>query len=572
MIRCIKNLKIRLKLYILIGVALLGMLIISGMSFFLMGRMNDMTSDIATSWLPSVDVARELSATISNIRLNELGYLTAISDEAAEFSLQYIEKEKEDMDALLAEYGALIDEGERGFYDTAMNIWARYDKADENMIALAKQGRAAEARAILEGECVDLYNSLNSAFDDIIAYNTKGSDDAAAESASLYRTAVLTMAAVVIAIILVGVFFSFVIIRLIKTPISEIENAAIKMAEGNLDVEISYTSKDELGVLSAQVGRLIHKLQVIIEDENQFLAKMAEGDFTVDSTCEEAYTGGFYPLLVSFRGIADKLNDTMLQISQSSSQVASGADQVSNGAQALAQGATEQASSVQELAATIGEISNKVNQNADSAQQASKAAGSVSVKMDVSKEKMQQMTQAMEDISSCSSEIGKIMKIIEDIAFQTNILALNAAVEAARAGTAGKGFAVVADEVRNLANKSTEASENIAALIENSLQAIENGTQIANDTAQSLIQAVNDVNEMAGIIEQISEASSDQADSIAQLTVGIDQISNVVQTNSATAEESAAASEELSSQSQLMKSLVGRFKLNSGSLKTIPAR
>ena len=434
-------------------------------------------------------------------------------------------------------------------------------------MAFAKQGQTESARAILDGECETLFNSLNSAFGDIIDYNTKGSDDAAAESASLYRTATLTMAAVVIAIILVGVFFSFVIIRLIKIPISEIENAAIKMAEGDLDVKISYPSKDELGVLAAQVSRLIHKLQLIIEDENQFLAKMAEGDFTVNSTCEEAYTGGFYPLLVSFRGITDKLNDTMLQISQSSTQVAGGADQVSNGAQALAQGATEQASSVQELAATIDEIFNKVNQNADSARQASKAADCVSAKMNVSKEKMQQMTDAMGDISSCSSEIRKIMKLIEDIAFQTNILALNAAVEAARAGAAGKGFAVVSDEVRNLANKSTEASENIAALIENSLQAIENGTQIADDTAQSLIQAVNDVNEMAGIIEQISEVSSDQADSIAQLTVGIDQISNVVQTNSATAEESAAASEELSSQSQLMKSLVGRFQLKSGPSK-----
>ena len=567
MIHCIKNLKIRLKLYILIGVALLGMLIISGMSFFLMGRMNDMTSDIATSWLPSVDVARELSATISNIRLNELEYLTAGSADKEESSLQSLQDGIKTMDALLAEYGDMIDEEERNFYDNANILWTQYQTADEEMMAFAKQGRMENARGILDGESEALFNSLNSAFDDIITYNTEGSDDAAAESASLYRTAVLTMAAVVIAIILVGVFFSFVIIRLIKTPISEIENAAIKMAEGDLDVKISYTSKDELGVLAAQVGRLIHKLQMIIEDEDQFLAKMAEGDFTVDSTCEEAYTGGFYPLLVSFRGIADKLNDTMLQISQSSSQVASGADQVSNGAQALAQGATEQASSVQELAATIDEISNKVNQNADNARQASKAAGCVSVKMDVSKEKMQQMTQAMGDISSCSSEIGKIMKIIEDIAFQTNILALNAAVEAARAGTAGKGFAVVADEVRNLANKSTEASENISALIENSLRAVENGTQIVDDTAQSLIQAVNDVNEMTGIIEQISEASSDQADSIAQIIVGIDQISSVVQTNSATAEESAAASEELSSQSQLMKDLVGRFKLKNGSLR-----
>ena len=564
MIHYIQNLKIRLKLYILIGVALMGMLIISAMSFSLMGRMNEMTSDISTSWLPSINTARDLAATISNIRLNELGYLTAISDEVEASSLQYLEKEKEEMDTLLAAYGGLIDEEERGFYDNAMNLWTQYKKADEEMMALAGQGRPDEARAVLEGECVGIYNSLNNAFNDIIVYNTEGSDDATEESLFLYRAATLLMAAVILAVILVGVFFSVVVIRLIKTPISEIEGAAIRMAEGDLDVEISYTSKDELGVLAEQVRRLIRKLQVIIDDENKFLAKMAAGDFTVDSVCEEEYTGGFHPLLVSFRGIADKLNDTMLQINQSSAQVASGSEQVSSGAQALSQGATEQASSVEELAATINEISGKVKENADNARQANEKAGSISAEMNVSNEKMQQMIQAMRDISNCSSEIGKIIKTIEDIAFQTNILALNAAVEAARAGAAGKGFAVVADEVRNLASKSAEASKNTSVLIENSLKAVENGTRIADETARSLYQAVNGVDEMTAIIGQISEASSAQADSISQVTMGIDQISSVVQTNSATAQESAAASEELSSQSQMMKSLVDRFKLRGG--------
>ncbi len=565
MIKCLKNLKIRLKLYILIGIALLGMFIISGMSFYLMGEMNEMTNDISTSWLPSIDTARDLSATLSNIRLNELGYLTAISDDVEESSLQYLQSEKEDMNTLLATYGELIDEEEMDFYNNAMNLWTQYNEADEEILALAKEGRTEEARAILEGECVDLYNALNNAFNDIITYNKEGSEEATEESFTLYTTATYLMTAIIIAIILVGVFFSFVIVRLIKLPISEIENAAIKMVQGDLDVKISYTAKDELGVLAEQVRRLIHKLQAIMDDEKKFLAKMAEGDFTVDSICEEEYTGGFKPLLVSFRGIAEKLNDTMLKISRSSSQVAGEAEQVSNGAQALAQGATEQASSVQELAATINEISNKVNQNAENARQANATAGSVSTKMNVSNEKMQQMIQAMGDISNCSSEIGKIIKTIEDIAFQTNILALNAAVEAARAGDAGKGFAVVAEEVRSLASKSAEASQNTTALIENSLKAVENGTQIADETAQSLLQAVNEVNEMAEIIGQISDASSDQAYAVSQIMVGIDQISSVVQTNSATAEESAAASEELSSQSQLMKNLVEKFKLKGSS-------
>ena len=565
MIHYIRNLRIRFKLYILIGVALIGMFVISGMSFSLMGRMNDMTNDISTSWLPSINTARDLTATISNIRLNELGYLTAISEDVQASSLQYLQKEKEEMETLLATYGELIDEEEKSFYDNAMNFWTQYKQTDEEMMALAKQGRHDEARAMLEGECVDLYNSLNNAFNDIIVYNTKGSDTATEESRFLYRTATILMAAVIIAVILVGVFFSIVVVRLIKTPISEIESAAIRVAEGDLDVEISYTSKDELGVLADQVRRLIHKLQVIIDDENKFLAKMAAGDFTVDSVCEEEYTGGFQPLLVSFRGIGEKLNETMLQINQSSAQVASGSEQVSSGAQALSQGTAEQASSVEELAATINEISSKVKQNADNAQQANAKAGNISTEMNVSNEKMQLMIQAMEDISHCSNEISKIIKTIEDIAFQTNILALNAAVEAARAGTAGKGFAVVADEVRSLASKSAESSKNTSVLIENSLKAVENGTRIAGETAQSLYQAVNGVNEMTDIIGQISEASSAQAHSISQVTLGIDQISNVVQTNSATAQESAAASEELSSQSQMMKNLVNKFKLKDGS-------
>ncbi|MCI9227535.1 MAG: methyl-accepting chemotaxis protein [Dorea sp.] len=561
MIKRIRNLKISFKLYILVGVALIGMLIIGGMSFNLMGRLNEKTSDISTSWLPSVDTGRAMTAALSNIRLNELGYLTAISDEIEQLSLKYVESEKAKMDALLAKYESLIDQEEKPYYENALNLWTQYSQADDKLMALAKQGNTDEARSILEGECVELYNSLNTAFSDIVTYNQNGSEEETASSERLYRNALIFQAGIIIIIIIIGVFFSFVIIRGIKFPIFEIEKAASRMAQGDLDIDISYTSKDELGVLSDQVRELIRKLQMIIDDENKFLAQMASGDFTVDSTCETEYTGGFKPLLISFRAIAEKLNHTILQISESSAQVASGSDQVSSGAQALSQGATEQASSVEELAATINEISEKVKQNAENARQANHMAGVVGSEMQTSNQKMQEMMQAMNNISNCSDEIGKIIKTIEDIAFQTNILALNAAVEAARAGTAGKGFAVVADEVRNLAGKSAEASKNTSVLIENSLRAVENGTLIADETAQSLLQTVKGVEEVANIISQISEASNNQAEAISQITMGIDQISSVVQTNSATAQESAAASEELSSQSQLMKDLVGRFRL-----------
>lgn len=561
MIKRIQNLKISFKLYILVGVALIGMLIIGGMSFNLMGKLNEKTSDISTSWLPSVDTGRAMTATLSNIRLNELGYLTAISDEIEQLSLKYVESEKAKMDSLLTKYESLIDQEEKPYYENALNLWTQYSQADDKLMALAKQGNTDEARSILEGECVELYNSLNTAFSDIVTYNQNGSEEETASSERLYRNALIFQAGIIIVIIIIGVFFSFVIIRGIKFPIFEIEKAASRMAQGDLDIDISYTSKDELGVLSDQVRELIRKLQMIIDDENKFLAQMASGDFTVDSTCETEYTGGFKPLLISFRAIAEKLNHTILQISESSAQVASGSDQVSSGAQALSQGATEQASSVEELAATINEISEKVKQNAENARQANHMAGVVGSEMQTSNQKMQEMMQAMNNISNCSDEIGKIIKTIEDIAFQTNILALNAAVEAARAGTAGKGFAVVADEVRNLAGKSAEASKNTSVLIENSLRAVENGTLIADETAQSLLQTVKGVEEVANIISQISEASNNQAEAISQITMGIDQISSVVQTNSATAQESAAASEELSSQSQLMKDLVGRFRL-----------
>lgn len=378
-------------------------------------------------------------------------------------------------------------------------------------------------------------------------------------------TGFLMALAIIISIIavVVSVILALLLVRSLLPPIKEIQVGMEEIENGKLDVALTYTSKDELGQLAESVRAMIGALKDIIHDQGYVFGEMGNGNFDIESRVPDKYVGDFNAILVNMRKLRDNLNSTLIQINQSADQVSAGSDQVSSGAQALSQGATEQASSVEELAATINEISNNVKKNAEHAKDASGKADAVKEQAGESSRRMQEMLAAMTDISNSSGEIGKIIKTIEDIAFQTNILALNAAVEAARAGAAGKGFAVVADEVRNLAGKSAEASKNTSTLIEGSLQAVERGTKIANETAEALNEVVDGIQGVTVTIEHISRASDEQATSVDQVTQGIDQISSVVQTNSATAEESAAASEELSGQAQILKNLVGQFKLRS---------
>lgn len=364
----------------------------------------------------------------------------------------------------------------------------------------------------------------------------------------------------VLAIITLLSFVSYYVRRMLK-PLGGVVEAASKIAQGDLDVDLQVTSNDEIGTLAASFSEMSDRLHTIIKDMGYLLNEMANGNFAIHSKATDEYIGEYFGLLKAVRNINSTLSDTMAQIDLASDQVNAAASQVANGAQALSQGATEQASSTEELAATVQDINTALVQANDAAMEANDEAHSAGKVAGECNERMQELVEAMKDISNSSDQINRIIKEIDDIAFQTNILALNAAVEAARAGAAGKGFAVVADEVRNLAGKCAESAKNTAALIEASIAAVNRGSELVDATA-SRLQLVSDNSvEIANMVKNIAQTAQHSTDSVQQVSLGLDQISAVVQNNSATSEESAAASEELSSQAQMLKELIAKFKL-----------
>jgi len=356
--------------------------------------------------------------------------------------------------------------------------------------------------------------------------------------------------------LIVGVFVAFIITRSITKPIDEVVSVLSDVADGNLqarNIDLYKNRTDEIGRLFGVYVGVIDWLNEI----SGAVKALANGDLNIHVNVRSEYD----TLNKSIQKMVDDLNDMFGEINNASHQVASGSQQIADGSQTLAQGSTEQAATVQQLSASTTEVAEKTKANAVMAGKAAELAKTIRGNAEKGSKQMDDMVVAVGEISQASQSISKVIKVIDDIAFQTNILALNAAVEAARAGQHGKGFAVVADEVRTLAAKSAEAAKDTGALISNSMEKSEHGARIAKDTAESLAEIVSGINESSEIVGEIAMSSEAQTAGIAQTNSGIDQVASIVQQNSATAEESAAAAEELSGQSTMLKDLIGRFKL-----------
>ena len=422
--------------------------------------------------------------------------------------------------------------------------------------------RPSQAQQYYQETILSNISTLVSRLDEVVELQTQANEEGQARLQSLIlQMQLVCFICLILALVCLIGLVTFVG-KHVVTPIIAITDHTRPLQEGRLDLKMDYRSDNELGELAKTLESSMALIDSYVEDINRIMAELAQGNFDVHTSLR--YIGDFQPIEGALEHFTASVSAALRNITQAEERVSAHAEQLSSGAQALAQGATEQASAVQELYATLDDLSKNAERNVQSATEAQENARLTGEQVTLSSQQMERMVAAMTDITTSSQEIGRIIGTIEDIAFQTNILALNAAVEAARAGTAGKGFAVVADEVRSLATRSDEAAKATKVLIDNSVKATTQGSQIVGQVSDSLQKTLDLVMQSNTTIHAIAEAIQGEAASIAQVTEGIGQISAVVQTNSASSEESAAVSSELFEEVHKLEDETKKFQLKAG--------
>lgn len=521
-------------------------------------NMSDRTEWLYENPFKNVEDSLSMLANLQMVGKNITMLITTdnVVDEAA-----YLEETKK----VVHEANAAFERLSSGYISGAQKVEelkVQFEKlavSRDKLLELLENNKDDEALELYLGEYRPQFEKVKDILSDVVEISSQEAENRLEEGQATNSRIVFLLVALAAACVIFTIVLCTVIIRSITLPINEVKKAANAIANGQLRTDLAYRAENELGQLADDIRNTAGALSLYVTEVRKALSALGQGKLNYVPNTE--FKGDFIELGNSVAEISNLLRESMQQISGSAELVSGGAEQVSNGAQALARGAAEQASSVEELAVSINEIAESVRDNADNAVQSSGLADSVGSSITESDEQMKALMDAVEHVRVNSREINKIVKEIEDIAFQTNILALNASVEAARAGEAGKGFSVVAGEIRRLASQTTAASKHTAELIEKNSEAVDEGMTKASAAAGSLKQSVDGVKQVNTMVDKISEICVQQADAITQVRKSIELISEIVQGNSATSEESAAASEELSAQAQVLKEMVEQFEL-----------
>lgn len=548
------NLKISLKLLIgFITVAVIAG-VIGVVGVYNIKTINQEDTELYMDNTLGLQYAGNADVYFQRIRVNILKVLSVTDVNTRNGYMDKIKNHVTEADKELKNYeDGIINEQDRTLFNEIKPMWEEYKSIVQSAQELIQSGKEAEARKLILEDSTSQTDSLNDAFSKIFEYNSSSAKEKSEKNDNMADNATTTMIIIILIGVAIAISLGLFISGIISKPIRKIAEAADMLADGDINVKLEATSKDEIGNLVQSFS----KMAANIREQAYAVEKIAEGDLTVQVKVksENDLMGKKLSEMIKTN------NEVLSNISSAAEQVSTGAKQVSDSSQMLSHGSTEQASSIEEVTVSMTQVADQTKKNALNANQANELALTAKENAMKGNSQMQEMIKAMAEISDSSANISKIIKVIDDIAFQTNILALNAAVEAARAGQHGKGFAVVADEVRNLAARSAGAAKETTEMIEGSIKKVEAGNQIANNTAEALNRIVDDVARAADLVGNIASASNEQASGIAQINQAISQVSQVVQTNSATAEESAAASEELSSQAALLQTSVSRFKI-----------
>ncbi|MCL1829404.1 MAG: methyl-accepting chemotaxis protein [Oscillospiraceae bacterium] len=561
-----KNMKVSAKLLVSFLIVIIMTVIVGGVGIAGMLEIDRADTEMYEMQTVPMPHMAKILETMQKMRVSAREYMVAsLTDDPVkiENTRAAVEDQKKIMsDSFDTYYASILTAESRELFSKARNLYEKeYVDFLTKCYTLALED---ETDQLLEefAAILPVINEIVDNFEQCLSMKVNRAQTASESNSALAKGLLYAIIAVMSVAIIIALLLAVYISGLIAKPLAPLVTFMSKAAStGDItlspkdaeEIEKFSKIKDEIGQTISSCSAFINRITYISRELETVAGGDLRSDVSLLSNNDE--------MGLSLQKMVDNLNNMFTEINSSTGQVSTGSKQVADGAQSLAQGSTEQAASVEELSSSIAEIADKTKENAGMAGKAASLASTIKNNAEKGSRQMDEMMTAVKDINQASQNISKVIKVIDDIAFQTNILALNAAVEAARAGQHGKGFAVVAEEVRNLAAKSAEAAKETGDMIQNSMEKAELGAQIAGETAESLTEIVSGINESDRIVNDIAKSSENQATGINQINIGIDQVAQVIQLNSATAEESAAASEQMSSQAAILEALIAQFKL-----------